>query len=1431
MFSSTKIAETPWGAAVSAVIVLAGVLSTAFIVTTTLSVGAQIAFGAAAVIMAAVLSRVNARFARFLLAACTIIVSTRYMYWRMTETLEFATPFQFILGYGMFAAEAYLWVILVTSFFQTLWPRNRKPAPLPADVASWPSVDVFIPTYNEPLDVVRGTVLAAMRIDYPKDKLNIYLLDDGARTPFKRFADEAGVHYIARRDNSHAKAGNLNNALKHSKGDLIAIFDCDHAPTRGFLQLTAGWFLKDRKLAMLQTPHYFYNKDPFEKNLAAGSDIPNEGLLFYGVLQDGNDFWNASFFCGSCAVLRREALEDIGGVAVETVTEDAHTSLKMQRRGWNTGFIRFPLAAGLATTSLADHISQRMRWARGMVQIFRTDNPLLGPGLSIAQRLCYANAMLHFLFPVPRFVLLTAPLAFLLFGQHIIAADAVSILAYSVPHIVIATITACCIQGRFRHPFWAEIYEVALSFHLIRPTLTALIFPSRGKFNVTSKDGGAATRYFDSAVVRVHIGLAALQLFGIAFGLYQTMTGAAAGDEAATIYVNIFWAAISFLFIATAIAAANEERELRVQPRIKSRLPVIVTLASGHALTAETDDISVSGASIACPRSDRWNGEPVTIEIASKSENAVVNAAVMNWTDDRLRVEFRPETIEERADITRAVLGRADAWSEWDNWRAGTVTGSFAAIFKSILAPLTGGVRAAARGAGVAILGGAAVLVASGDVRAETTPAVTSTRSLELELSDFGVPRPLRLNGAGDIRGVGFTVRSDEVVKKAQLAVDLDYARDFDPQAAELEILLNGEVVSKTPIDPDYAATKTVTVDLNPFLFFPDNEIAFRLAPLGDTPTQKCGIEADEKNYVLVSHRSKILIDVDRLPVASDLTNLPNPFFDERDATELSLPFIFADAPSTTVLEGAAAMASYWGAVAAFRGANFPVKIGAAPADNGVVFVKRGAKLPGVEIPAITGPSVAIVDNPTNRSRRLLLVLGRDDEELALAARAFTLKAGELTGERAAFEGALEAAPRKPYDAPNWIDTDERVFLKDLVDGDFIGAGDLRSTLATVNFNLSPDLFVWGRDELSINLGVDHPDAPWINARRSRLDVQMNGQYLASFPFKSGAETVTEAADIFDASSSDNRRRAAIPETILYGQNQLQFFFDVRTSDVLSCADTVEKAASLSEDSYLDLTAAHHFAEMPNLALFAQAGFPFTRMADLSETLVILPEAYSVYDLEALLRVMGVFGAKTGYPALGVDIINERIVAAAENKDVLLIGPVDGPVADKPWSTRAPIEPTGDVVRVRRREERFSLAGAFVAEAQAAPKTDFLSRNAMNGLIAGFRSPISSRRAVVAIVGDDGPGLLRTVEALASPDENPAINRSLAVVSPRGVESFVAGERFYVGDLPPVIMTRWLIAERPSVLAILLVLSIFALGGGFYGLMRTRATALEEGKL
>lgn len=602
------------------------------------------------------------RSVSLVMVAMSVLLSTRYMYFRLTQTLHFNSEIETLLGMGLFLAEVYVWVMLLLSYLQTAWPLKRDIVPLPDDTSLWPTVDVYIPSYNEPLEVVRDTVLAAQCLDYPRDKLKIYLLDDGKRSEFAVFAADVGVGYITRNDNAHAKAGNLNHAMKLTHGELICVFDCDHVATRIFLQATVGGFLHDPKLALVQTPHYFYSPDPFERNLSVGRNIPNEGALFYGPIQQGNDNWNATFFCGSCAVIRRSALDQIGGFAVETVTEDAHTALKLQRLGWGSAFIDIPLAAGLATERLVLHVIQRTRWARGMTQIFRLDNPLLGRGLTLQQRLCYLSAMLYYQFALPRIAFLTAPLAYLLFNLNIIHSSASLIFAYALPHLFLAVYVNSRLNGRFRYSFWGEIYDLVLAFHIVLPTAVTMLFPKRGKFNVTDKGGLLNVGYFDFSVVRPHLIIALLLGAGVIAGIVRACAHDYFGVDPRVIALNVGWGLYSLIFLLAAIAVARETRQTRKTIRIEVEIPVLIHYASGIVSRSQTADLSMGGCRIVAPDDRHLKDEIEEIELLLHSGAIALPVQTVASDENAIRLMFNDIPLARRRELVRVVLARADAW-------------------------------------------------------------------------------------------------------------------------------------------------------------------------------------------------------------------------------------------------------------------------------------------------------------------------------------------------------------------------------------------------------------------------------------------------------------------------------------------------------------------------------------------------------------------------------------------------------------------------------------------------------------------------------------------------------------------------------------------------------------------------------------------------
>ena len=430
--------------------------------------------------------------------------------------------------------------------------------------------------------------------------------------------------------------------------------------------MTMGWFLKDKKLAMMQTPHHFFSPDPFERNLGRFRKTPNEGTLFYGLLQDGNDMWDATFFCGSCAVIRREPLDAIGGIAVETVTEDAHTSLRLHRLGYTSAYMRLPQAAGLATESLSAHIGQRIRWARGMVQIFRLDNPLFGKGLKLPQRLCYLNAMFHFLSGVPRLIFLTAPLAFLLLHAYIIYAPALMIALFVLPHMIHASLTNSKIQGKYRHSFWSEIYETVLAWYIAPPTMVALFAPHKGTFNVTAKGGLVKEEYVDWVISRPYIFLVLLNLVGVAFGIWRYMYGPA--DEHFTIWVSLVWVFYNLVILGGAVAVSVESKQVRRSHRVEIKMPGAISREDGHLFSCTVHDFSDGGVGI------HINGDAQVLEeqkvnllLKRGQQEYVFPTQVVRVQGSEVGLKLLPMSTRQHIDFVQCTFARADTWALWQD--------------------------------------------------------------------------------------------------------------------------------------------------------------------------------------------------------------------------------------------------------------------------------------------------------------------------------------------------------------------------------------------------------------------------------------------------------------------------------------------------------------------------------------------------------------------------------------------------------------------------------------------------------------------------------------------------------------------------------------------------------------------------------------------
>ena len=534
--------------------------------------------------------------AAFLLAAFAVCL--RYLAWRGLHSLNFIEQAGPVISVSLWIAELYCFasvlLLVVQVGLRGVRERERPEAP-----GFTPSVDILVPIFREPLEILERTILAARAIDYPNTE--IHVLDDGHREEVRELARRQGVHYRPG-PRAHAKAGNLNQALSETAGELVAIFDTDHVPTSSFLAETVPFF-HDPTIGFVQTPHHFRNPDVFQLALRVSGRVPNEQDMFNHGMQSRRDSWGGAFFVGSGAIFRRAALESVGGFKLLSITEDIHTSQHLHAAGWRSAFVNQDLAVGLAAEDLASYIVQRRRWMLGCLQIFFRDNPLFCRGLPLRQRLGYFASLYYFFFPLARVVFWITPLYYLLFHLHPILSEVSVLTALLIPYLVVLPMISAALLPEWPRPFWGPFYENAVSAPLARSVFDLLLPKSLG-FQVTPKGLTRETHRFDWRSARWTLVLVALTAIAIAKGVWELVYF---GIEKDAYLFNLAWSGYNLLFLVGGLMLAWERPQRRHEERVERVLPIRLDLGGGEpAIEARTRDLGLGGCSLEL-------GAPVTL--------------------------------------------------------------------------------------------------------------------------------------------------------------------------------------------------------------------------------------------------------------------------------------------------------------------------------------------------------------------------------------------------------------------------------------------------------------------------------------------------------------------------------------------------------------------------------------------------------------------------------------------------------------------------------------------------------------------------------------------------------------------------------------------------------------------------------------------------
>lgn len=721
-----------------------------------------------------------------------------------------------------------------------------------------------------------------------------------------------------------------------------------------------------------------------------------------------------------------------------------------------------------------------------------------------------------------------------------------------------------------------------------------------------------------------------------------------------------------------------------------------------------------------------------------------------------------------------------------------------------------------------------AVAVEGGEVPAEAVP-VEFAPTYSATLKQLGANYTMHLRGIEGSDSVSFDVRADQVVSKARVKLEYSYSPALLPDLSQINLMVNDQVAASLPVPKETAGTlQQQVLDIPPHLITEFNRLTLQL--IGHY-TMMCEDPLHSSLWAKVSNSSELQLETTQIALPDDLAKLPLPFFDSRDSRLLELPFVFAGAPDNRSLEAAGMVSSWFGALASYRGARFPVSLGQLPEKgNAIVLLSGAASLDGVPAATDKGPSLTLMAHPADPFGKLLILRGDDSEQLKQAALALVTGSQVLSGAHARIERIDSLAPREPYDAPNWLPSDRPVRLGELADAKRLSVSGYDPGTINLPLRLPPDLFNWRQPGVPLHLKYRYTPQPV--STNSSLLISVGGKFIKSLPLPSQENLDKSLLAKLQDDSLLREAKLMLPLDSLPLQSalQLRFMYDyIKQGD---CRDIIidNMRGTIEPDSTLDLSGYEHFIAMPNLGVFQSSGFPFTRMADLAETAVVIPAGASAEEISLLLDLLGRFGESTGLPASGVSVTQGDSDAELEDKDLLVLATGSNQPLLERWADWLPAQINGrasfelsDLVhRVRhwvdsdsRRPARSNLV---------------LGSGAAGAYVTGFESPLTSERSVVVIAASAAERLGEVSAALrGGEDYEQSLQGSLAVVNGTRINSLVADEQYHVGDLGWFRYLQWLLAHNLGWMLLLTALGVGLISLLLFVSLRARARARLNG--
>lgn len=698
------------------------------------------------------------------------------------------------------------------------------------------------------------------------------------------------------------------------------------------------------------------------------------------------------------------------------------------------------------------------------------------------------------------------------------------------------------------------------------------------------------------------------------------------------------------------------------------------------------------------------------------------------------------------------------------------------------------------------------------------------TRDVKLTFAKIAPPPgSMVLRGARPEGSVEFGMRSDEVVAKALLNLDYTPSPSLLPVQSQLKVYLNDELMGVLPVTKEQLGKKvSAQIPIDPLYITDFNRV--RLEFVGHY-RDVCENPASSTLWLDVGRESYLDLTYQSLNVRNDLSHFPVPFYDSRDNRQLTLPMVFASAPDVLQQQAAAIIASWFGSKAGWRGQQFPVQFNQLPDRNAIVFATNDKRPDFLrEYPPVKAPTIEMIDHPDNPYVKLLVVFGRDDKDLLQAVKGIAQGNILFRGSSVTVDDVKQLQARKPYDAPNWVRTDRAVTFAELKTYEQqLQSSGLVPDSINVALNLPPDLYLLRANGIDMNLNYRYTMPPIKDS--SRMDISLNDQFLQSFSLNSSQDVNKLILRLPVLQGLlDGKTEVTIPALRLGAMNQLRFDFQYMNpmpgGSIDNCItfQPVQNHVVIGDDSTIDFSKYYHFMAMPDLRVFANAGFPYSRMADLADTLVVVPRSPTEGQVATLLETAGGIGAQTGMAAINLRMTDDGSQIKDKDADLLLIGSIPQALKDD-TKINLLVEATKSWVKMPMRH--YDLASIYPDTEARTPntRTDVTSTGPMAAII-GFQSPYNDQRSVVALLADSPRGNELLTLALNDSGKRAAMFGSVAVIRESGVNSLRVGDIYYIGHLPWFERIWFALSSHPVLLAILAAVSIVLLAWVLWRMLR-----------